>query len=184
MSVRRTAFPLIELLTVMAIITLPIGILTSALGAARDRAKQTGVKAQINAMSVGLEAFNADQSIYPPSNAGQYTTDPYNTAGTRAAQLADWGFASGANVLQGANLLVDALVGRDFLGYDPNPSVAGTTYIRWNSNNDRRQPFYSSGDGVSTSSANNPPSDFGGTIPNTHGEDLLRLSLPAAPCGD
>lgn len=166
----RSAFTLIELLTVMAIITLLIGILTPALGAARDRARQTGVKAQINAMTVGLEAFHSDQGFYPPSNAGQYTTDPYNTAGTRAAQLADWGLANGANVLQGANLLVDALVGRDMLGYDPNPSVAGTTYDRWNSNNDRRRQYYSPGDGVSTSSINSPPSDFGGTIPNTLGD--------------
>jgi type II secretory pathway pseudopilin PulG len=167
---RREAFTLIELLTVMAIIILLIGILTPAVGAARDRARQTCIKAQINAMTVGLEAFQADHGYYPPSNAGLYTTDPLNTAGTRDGQLADWALASGANVLQGANLLVDALVGRDSLGYDPRPSDAGTTYDRWNPNNDRRGPYYTPGDGVSFTSIESPPQDFAGTIPNTLGE--------------
>src|SRR5258708_28785466 len=72
----RSAFTLIELLTVMAIITLLIGILTPALGAARDKAKTTAVRAQLNAMEVGLEHFNGDESKYPPSNANQYASNP------------------------------------------------------------------------------------------------------------
>ncbi|QDV90580.1 Type II secretion system protein G precursor [Phycisphaerae bacterium RAS2] len=168
MVTKRRAFTLIELLTVMAIIVLLIGILVPALGAARDRARRTATKAQIKAMTDGLEAFHADKDSYPPSNPGLYTTDPYNLAGTRDAQLANWALGNGANELQGAHLLADVLVGRDMLGYDPMPSAAGTTYDRWNPSNDR-QKYYSPADGVSMSSLAEPPSDGGGEVPNTLG---------------
>ena len=76
---RRAAFTLIELLTVMAIITLLIGILTPSLSAARNRATKTAIFAQLNAMSTGLEAFKNDQDEFPPSNAALMADDPTNT---------------------------------------------------------------------------------------------------------
>ncbi len=79
--IKRSAFTLVELLTVMAIITVLISILTPALSSARNRAKRTAVKAQINAMEVGLEAFNGDQGEYAPSNAVMYANDINNTLG-------------------------------------------------------------------------------------------------------
>src|SRR5262249_51984819 len=43
------------------------------------------------------------------------------------------------------NLIVDAMIGRDFLGYDPNPSqqASGTNpaYNRWDPNNQRRTKY-------------------------------------------
>ncbi|OWY71933.1 hypothetical protein B7486_09795 [cyanobacterium TDX16] len=163
----RKAFTLIELLTVMAIITLLIGILTPALGAARDRARATAVRAQLNAMEVGLEAFTSDEDGFPPSNANLMASDiNAPAAGSDVGNIVDWEVANGATLLQGAHLLLDALVGRDFLGYDPKAPGAGapSTYDRWDSNNDRRKPYIPA-DGVDTTSVNEPPEDAFGTVP-------------------
>ena len=158
---RRTAFTLIELLTVMAIITLLIGILTPSLSAARNRATKTAIFAQLNAMSVGLEAFKNDQDEYPPSNAVLMAADPINTPDP---EMLEWEVGSTADPLQGAHLLKDALVGRDFLGYDPRKTNAAI-YNRWDPINDRREPYVKV-DGVSVTSRNEPPEDGFGIIPD------------------
>ena len=133
---RRSGFTLIELLTVIAIITLLIGILTPSLNRARDEAKKAAIKAQLNAVATGLEMFQNDQQKYPPSNAG----DMSNFDPARNFVVGDVGAP-----LQGANLLVDAMVGRDFLGYDPNPTrqASGNTpaYYRWDPANTRREKY-------------------------------------------
>lgn len=132
----RGAFTLIELLTVIAIITLLIGILTPALGRARDEAKKTAIRAQLQSISTGLEMFQNDQGKYAASNAGEYS-------GFNPAE--NWEVGTSGQPLQGANLLVDAMVGRDFIGYDPKPSrqASGSNpaYDRWNRNNQRRTKY-------------------------------------------
>ena len=175
-SSNRSAFTLIELLTVMAIITLLIGILTPALGAARDKAKTTAVRAQLNAMEVGLESFNGDESKYPPSNANQYAGNP---AAPTPEIVDKWEVAvSSSDLLQGANLLVDALVGRDLLGYDPKPGLApgNNPDSRWYSTRDRRAPYIPV-DGVDLTSSDKLPEDGFGKVPggasgqpNPHGD--------------
>lgn len=160
------AFTLIELLTVMAIIVLLIGILTPALSSARNRAKSTAISAQINAMSAGLEAFNNDQGEYVPSNAVLYSSDLANPDPYMAA----WEVGTSAAPVQGASLLVDALVGRDFLGYDPKAPPVGPVgsnpYDRWAATNDRREPYIPP-DGVDVTSQNEPPEDAKGIIPTS-----------------
>lgn len=157
---RQAAFTLIELLTVMAIITLLIGILTPSLSAARNRATKTAIFAQLNAMSAGLEAFKNDEDEYPPSNAILMADDPANNPDP---DMADWEVGNSTDPLQGAHLLKDALVGRDFLGYDPR-RTNGTVYDRWDPINDRREPYVKV-DGVSVTSRNEPPEDGFGIIP-------------------
>lgn len=137
---RHAAFTLIELLTVIAIITLLIGILTPSLSNARKSAKNTAIKASFAQLSTGCELFKNDHGEYPASNALDYVIDR-NSPNT---ELGDWALLPSASpyYLQGANLLVDALFGRDLLGFDPKPRAAGAQpYFRWNVANARSAPY-------------------------------------------
>src|SRR5262245_51439421 len=70
LTCRRTAFTLVELLTVVAIIVLLIGIVIPALSAARSKARTVSTHATLDTLATGAEAFRADQQVgrsYPPS---------------------------------------------------------------------------------------------------------------------
>lgn len=156
----RKAFTLVELLTVMAIIVILIGILTPALSAARNRATKTAVRAQINSLSVGLEAFRNDEGEYVPSNSIFYAKN----TGTPLPEMTAWE-VGGIGELNGAHLLVDAMVGRDLLGYDPRaPRPGSSVYNRWAPGNDRREPYIPK-DGIDVTTQDQPAEDGDGVIP-------------------
>ena len=110
----RGAFTLIELMVVIAIITLLISILLPSLSKARDQAKNVKTRATLKAIGDGLEMFRneneADRSMhlvngYPRSAVGE---DPA---------------VEGDQLIVGAQWLVRYLMGKDFAGYAPPRNV-------------------------------------------------------------
>ncbi len=107
MKTTRTGFTLIEMLTVLAIITILIGLLIPALNMVRHMARDTQERSQLATISLGLEAWQQANSgsEYPASQA-----TPINV-GTAA-------------VYTGAQRLAEAMVGLDMQGYNPTHPVA------------------------------------------------------------
>ena len=96
----RSGFTLVELLTVIAIISLLIAIVVPALSAARDQARRVSVAGQIKSLENGAEMFQGDNRVYPQSN-GKNPFEP-----------------DSSNVyLSGAQWLALQLVGADLRGY-------------------------------------------------------------------
>ncbi len=111
---RCRAFTLIELMVVIAIITLLISILLPTLGKARERGKVVKTKANLKSIGDGAELYrnenDSDQSTrltngYPPSAMG-----PDDTLTT-------------TEQITGAHWLVRHLMGKDMFGYAPPRNV-------------------------------------------------------------
>ena len=109
MKRKKTGFTLVELLTVLAIITMLVGLLVPSMAMVRRLAKKTKQKAQLTSIGLALTAFRDEHGDYPPSlNAG---------AGV-------WDYC-------GAQKLAEALLGRDLLGFHPQSNwsaIDGTYY--------------------------------------------------------
>ncbi|MGE0481506.1 MAG: type II secretion system protein [Phycisphaerae bacterium] len=117
-ATRRIAFTLVELLTVIAIISLLIGILIPSLSKARDQAKNAKTKAALKSIGDGLELFRNELESefrgYPPSRTTNTTDPSFNR---------DDPTESGNQHISGAQLLVRYLMGKDFNGYVSRRSV-------------------------------------------------------------
>jgi len=105
MKRKKTGFTLVELLTVLAIITMLIGLLVPAMATVRRFAKETKQKAQLTTIGLALTAFRDDYGDYPPSN--EYSDSSMIT-------------------YCGAQKLAEALLGRDLLGFHPDSTWGGT----------------------------------------------------------
>lgn len=90
----KKAFTLVELLTVLAIITILLSLLSPATITIRRYAKETQQKAELTSTSLALTAFRNDYGDYPPSR--------------------DYG------TYCGSQKLAEALLGRDLLGFHPD----------------------------------------------------------------
>ena len=106
----QKAFTMIELLVVVSIIVLLVGIMVPAVQQALNIAKDGVVGTQLHNIEMGLEMFKNDKLAgygdYPPSSDATKS---------------------------GAELVCEALVGRDLMGYDPTGNYAAT--------DPRRGPF-------------------------------------------
>lgn len=115
---KRSAFTLIELMVVVAIIGLLVGILLPTFKGVTTRAKAVATQARFAALDQGLESFRGERSLgglLPPSQ-----TDWPNFPGRMIDPLSNEGQVL---AIAGANLLVYGLVGADRLGTPGFPDL-------------------------------------------------------------
>lgn len=72
---RRTAFTLVELLTVITIIVILVGLIVGAAGFANTKAARSRAEGEIKALSAAAENYKSDNGIYPSSDASD-SLDP------------------------------------------------------------------------------------------------------------
>ena len=104
-SKKKSAFTIVELLTVMGVIAILISLLVPALNLVRDYARELQQRAQFHSIEVAIDMFVVESGYgtYPPSNDNSIApVDPVDPT--------PYG---------GAQKLADALMGQDLLGYHP-----------------------------------------------------------------
>lgn len=99
---RKTAFTIVEMLTVLGIIVVLVSILVPALNAAKRFSKVVTQRGQFHEIAKGLEAFSHDYDGYPES-----ADNCPPSAGGTCSELA----------YSGAMKLCEVMVGKDNLGF-------------------------------------------------------------------
>ncbi|MCK5269171.1 MAG: prepilin-type N-terminal cleavage/methylation domain-containing protein [Sedimentisphaerales bacterium] len=111
MKTRTKAFTLVELLTVIGIISLLLALALPALNEARVRAREVGNKASLHSIGVAIESFANDMGYYPESNRIAPDGTPYRI------DLENPGLPFYDEPDQGAHTLFEALFGLDKQGF-------------------------------------------------------------------
>ena len=75
----KTAFTLIELLIVIAIIVVLTGLILTTIGYVQKKEARARAETEIAAISAACESYKADNGIYPRGNANLSNTTPYDT---------------------------------------------------------------------------------------------------------
>ena len=134
---RWRAFSLVELLTVMFIISALIAILVPSLNAARNSAKKTSTMATLNALKAGLELFRGDNERqfartngYPTSFALPRMLDP-SGHDIFGSHVGAYPFVEINPVVTGAHWLVAMLMGADQKGYIQRKTVTQRNNLRY-----------------------------------------------------
>ncbi|MEK6797359.1 MAG: hypothetical protein AABZ12_00170 [Planctomycetota bacterium] len=130
----RPAFSLVELLTVIFIISLLIAILIPSLGSARNAAKKLTTSKAIDSIKVGLEMFKNEQGSdfaqtngYPPSFSHPPIPGMNNP---HKPHLGQFPFVQGNPVVYGAHWLPAMLIGTDLQGYVSRKNVPEKSNLR------------------------------------------------------
>jgi len=128
---KPSAFTLVELLVVIAVIALLITLLVPAVGKVRIQAKIAAQKTALNAITLGLDMFRKDWGTYPKSEIA-LALKIYPTSGGMGARHTD----------VGAHHLAEAMFGLDLLGYQEDnwyevSAKRGVPIVR----NDNGQPI-------------------------------------------
>ncbi len=109
MKYKKSAFTMVELLTVIAIIAILVALLVPSLNTVRRIAKEAKQKSQIATIELALETFKNDYGDYPPSD--WWAPPPAPT---------------GPQDYCGAQKLTEALVGWDLRGFHPDSDFRAT----------------------------------------------------------